>query len=273
MNSILVIISHPDDEVIWAGNILTFLQKQGWLIYIVCLSGNDPSTERFREFHKVCSELNWQGAIVGKSMQDAHASLGNWDDLVEKALSILKCPHPTLVLTHSPYGDEFNHPHHTWCYRNAFKWAKEKKYSFSFFSFIKLPIWHKNKLKNLRKLDDCILSEFSTCYSTLYSLLNRLPSTSNYKDLFKCPRYLIQVNFEFSTKKIAFKAYDSVGVFDHINNYSSFHLNTENIYFYEKNGAESILNIFKESENKNLWAGYEHILIRALRKLKKWLLK
>ena len=273
MKSILVIISHPDDEIIWAGNTLTFLQQQDWLVYIVCLSGNDPNTVRYREFHEICRKLHWQGVIVGKPMQLAHASLGHWAELVNQAFSILKWRKPTLVLTHAPYGDEYNHPHHTWCYQNTFQWAKKNKYSFSFFSFIKLPLLHNNKLKNLHKCYNVILSEFSYCYSSLYFLINRLPSVPNYNDLFRCPKYFLQINFETNTKKIDFEIYESVGVDKHINNYSSFHLNFENIYFFDVKGVQSMLTLFKESNNPNIFAGYEHIFIRVLRKIEKWLLR
>lgn len=273
MNSILVIISHPDDEIIWAGNMLILLQKLGWKVYVVCLSGNDPTSARFQEFNQVCYKLNLHGVIVGKPIKNAYTSLGNWSELIEQAFLALRWPSPSLVLSHSPYGDEFNHPHHVWCYQNAYKWSKQKKYPFSFFSFIKLPMVHKSKLKNLRKLNDCILSDFSSCHVGIYYFLNRLPSMPSYNNLFRCPKYYAQINFEHNTKKDIFEIYNSVGVFEHINNYSSFHLNTENIYFFDKKGAKLILNLFKEGKNKNLWAGFEHILIRLLRKIKKWQLK
>jgi len=106
--NIVVIVAHPDDEVLWCGGTILMNPKCNWFIACLC---REFDTDRAPKFRRSLKELNAQGEI------------GNLDDgvrqrrldrkAVEKAiLALLPSTEFDLIITHSPFGEYTKHLRH-----------------------------------------------------------------------------------------------------------------------------------------------------------------
>ena len=112
----LLIVAHPDDEVLWGG--FNLLLQPGW--FVVCAShANDPI--RSREFYKTMSFCNATKYIMydvkEKYTEDEDESDEMfYDTPFEKGLQELSKKPWKLVLTHNERG-EYGHEHHRTVHR------------------------------------------------------------------------------------------------------------------------------------------------------------
>lgn len=117
----LLVVAHPDDEVLWGG--LNLLLQPGW--FVVCASHvNDPV--RSREFYKTMSLANVTRYIMydvpDKYTDDpAKADKAFQGTSFEKGLSELSKHTWKLVLTHNQHG-EYGHEHHKTVHRMVKKY-------------------------------------------------------------------------------------------------------------------------------------------------------
>jgi LmbE family N-acetylglucosaminyl deacetylase len=105
---VLVVVAHPDDEVIWAGGTL-LKSKENKTIICLCRK-NDK--DRFPRFGKVCKLLKAKEYIF--DLDDAESGklkkISN-KDIIKKVLSVTKGKEYDYLYTHGKEG-EYGHPRH-----------------------------------------------------------------------------------------------------------------------------------------------------------------
>ncbi len=256
MKKLWVIVSHPDDEIIWAGNLLINLSRSGWKVYIICLSR--ATEDRNNQFYQVCKEAGFDAYLSQDLIPSVTQSIGDVTKKINEAKALFQCEGPDLILTHSPYGDEHNHPHHVDCFKQVYKWTKKRKIPLAFFSTIKLPLFHYPTQGNVHQENGYIIAEQGKTYLSPYYFLNSLRG---------CPRYYITFGFNQNEKKAFFSLYQSVNIQVHIEQYLALSLLQENIYFFCKKGVKLFGNATKSDRPQNILLGFEHLLIRIMRKI------
>jgi mannosyltransferase OCH1-like enzyme len=119
----LLIIAHPDDEVLWGG--MNLLLQPGW--FVICSTHlNDPI--RSREFFRTMSYCNVTRYIMF-DVKDQYTENPNVADklydgsLFDKFLKKLSSKPWNLVLTHNESG-EYGHEHHRKVHRLVKKYFK-----------------------------------------------------------------------------------------------------------------------------------------------------
>lgn len=122
----LLIVAHPDDEVLWGG--MNLLLQPGW--FVVCASHvNDPV--RSREFYKTMSFCNVTKYVMYDVKEEYTEDESESDrmfyaTLFEKGLRDLSSRPWKLVLTHNDRG-EYGHEHHRTVHRLVKKYFPSAK--------------------------------------------------------------------------------------------------------------------------------------------------
>lgn len=104
----LMIIAHPDDELIWGGG---HLIEDDYLV--VCITCGD-SKVRVKEFVKVMNKTKDKYIMLGYPDKN-NGERANWeeelDSLSNDIKEIISLKEWNLIITHNPEG-EYNHIHH-----------------------------------------------------------------------------------------------------------------------------------------------------------------
>ena len=108
IQSVAIIVAHPDDETLWAGG--TILSNPSWQCFIVCLC-RKSDTERANKFFEALKILKAEG-IMG-DLDDGPEQTPLEDEEVEQAiLRLLPPKHYDLIITHNPNGEYTRHYRH-----------------------------------------------------------------------------------------------------------------------------------------------------------------
>jgi LmbE family N-acetylglucosaminyl deacetylase len=104
----LMIVAHPDDETIFAGNeILTNSY------FIVCLTNGDNATRK-AEFEEMLKQTNNQGIILSYP-DKVNGERSSWhdhqEDIKNTVESYIEKENWNAIITHNPQG-EYGHIHH-----------------------------------------------------------------------------------------------------------------------------------------------------------------
>ncbi len=241
MYRLLFVVCHPDDEALWVGGLLHALSKFPFLeVNVICLSGRDPNSPREDEFNDAKKIAGYhQGVVLGGELRQANTPLPPVAKTLEEGLQKigLKIQDISLLITHSPYGDEHLHPHHVQTYNELFQWTCETKIPFSFFSCLPLPyLIYQPLLKNLKRFRKFHLLNFSKCRSMLWFfkfLINKLLNLYTPQ-----PRYYFLFNTDGHVKQKMINCYQSINIKEHLKGYGMSTNSCESLYIFDKSGLQ-----------------------------------
>ena len=103
----LVIVAHPDDELIWMGGFI--LKNREWDFDIITLCRkSDP--DRAHRFTKVCEAMNVKYCNMG-DLEDDNLIDVRKKDIIQNIKSLLKNKNYDYIFTHG-YNGEYGHKRH-----------------------------------------------------------------------------------------------------------------------------------------------------------------
>lgn len=251
---VLIIVAHPDDELIWFGNTIHHLFSSARCeTNIICLSGNDESFSRFSQFNKVINKIAHNFAIVGPSIKSVTQQL-SVQDLLHQGLDQIDASIDEfdLIITHSSYGDEHGHPHHKNISRFIRKLCLGKDIPYAFFSSLFIPGYlHKQIALETRASKNIILNNMFKVY---FNPLNSWFFLKNFiyrLNLFSI-KYAVELHFTENTKKFLLEIYKDIFL-ETVDGYSSINHSSELIYFNSKYGKDIFLDCidFKNLQQKS----------------------
>jgi len=104
----IVIVAHPDDEILWCGGTILMHPSLKWFVVSLC-RGNDK--ERAPKFQK-CLHLLQADGIMG-NLDDGPDQNPIEQELVQKTLlDLIPKKHFNLIITHNPTGEYTRHLRH-----------------------------------------------------------------------------------------------------------------------------------------------------------------
>lgn len=107
-HQVVLIIAHPDDEILWAGG--TLLMHPEWRTHIICLCRKNDS-DRSARFARVLKFLQATGEMGDLDDEPQQFPMSN--QLVSSMIADLLPYGPfNLVITHSPAGEYTRHLRH-----------------------------------------------------------------------------------------------------------------------------------------------------------------
>ena len=123
-----LIIAHPDDEIFWASYVSQNLKN----LKILCLTNKNNSL-RSKEFKKVCRVIKKDNEIF--SFPDS--GMDRWGSELNELINKLDINQDSIIVTHSPHGEEHFHPQHVQVYNAVFSNSKTGSKQ-AFFSDIRI---------------------------------------------------------------------------------------------------------------------------------------
>ena len=104
----LVVVAHPDDEVLWAGGTILMHPAVDWTILTLCRR-SDP--DRNPKFFRVVRELGAEGLMGDMDDGSEQRPLSDLE-IEETVLSLLPRLEFDLIISHSPLGEYTRHRRH-----------------------------------------------------------------------------------------------------------------------------------------------------------------
>jgi len=103
----LVIVAHPDDELIWMGGFI--LKNKDWTFDVISLCRKDDE-DRAPKFQRVCKELNVNYCKMS-DLEDEDLTNVRENQIVDRVLEMMKNDKYDYVFTHGLNG-EYGHKRH-----------------------------------------------------------------------------------------------------------------------------------------------------------------
>ena len=117
----LVIVAHPDDEMIWMGGYMIEWRKKGGDLEIICLCRANDSDRRPR-FLKVCEELGADCSI--SDLDDEKLGDIEINEVINRIKEMKKREKYDYIFTHGENG-EYGHKRHIDVHRAVDKMIKD----------------------------------------------------------------------------------------------------------------------------------------------------
>lgn len=190
--SALVIIAHPDDEIIWMGGTIMQNRNINWTIVSLC-RGDDE--DRAPKFKKVCKYLNARSIITNIEDDDIMTIKQSIPIISKMLIKHLPKEHFSYVFTHG-YSGEYGHLRHKGVYRSVKDLIRKKKISVSHFVTF---AYHPSNLNGILALP----AEVSTG-----NIHNNLPNK-----IFKEKQYIMNTIYGFNKKTPDYKSAGKVEAF------------------------------------------------------------
>jgi LmbE family N-acetylglucosaminyl deacetylase len=108
IKSVLIIVAHPDDEILWAGG--TILNNPTWDCFIMSLCRKDDA-DRAPKFYRVLKALNAKG-IMGNLDDEPEQTPLNNIDIQQVIKDLLPKTDFDLIITHNLMGEYTRHLRH-----------------------------------------------------------------------------------------------------------------------------------------------------------------
>jgi hypothetical protein len=246
---IVFVVCHPDDEALWVGGIIHSLsQFPAISVDVICLSGADAESPREQEFLQAKIHGGYHcGIVMGGRLRAATDPLPDTSKTVEIGLEKLglDASKVSLLITHSPYGDERMHPHHRQASKELHAWTIRQNIPFGYFTCLPLPTGCMQPLlTNMKRLGALHLLNLSRCkYSTVRKLFSHFLGKSHF-----FPKYYLQFLTDAAVKNAMLCCYPSTDLKLFENGYSMFTNNCESICLFGDRGLEAIQYAIEQME-------------------------
>ena len=112
----VVIVAHPDDEVIWCGGLIMKNPDWDWTILSLCRA-DDP--DRGPKFHKACKSLAVSGSISDLNDTEPLVPISPRREIGRRIIHHVGKVKWDLCLTHGPNG-EYGHQRHREIHKEVF---------------------------------------------------------------------------------------------------------------------------------------------------------
>tara|TARA_Y100001973_G_C5195762_1_gene334145 strand:+ start:357 stop:1115 length:759 start_codon:yes stop_codon:yes gene_type:complete len=224
------VVAHPDDESLWIGGILYFLNKIDFInVNVVCMTGakDDGRSKSFFKALDICGIEN--RVLLSDDLPTSWGPrLKNTQDNIDIALHKLGLEKKDveLMITHSPYGDEHQHPQHCQLYQDTAKYAHDNKIKFGFFSFYPIPFLSIHPAMNAARRQHG--THIINC-----GYVGRPESNDH-------PKFWTQFKINSNVKKRMLECYNTIDREEHQRGYFAWDSDVESLYVYDKGSIEML---------------------------------
>jgi hypothetical protein len=211
--------------------------------HVICLSGRDEASPRAEEFVAARRAAGYAGgAVLGFPLRDAHEALPDTRRTTEEGLSALglSVKDVSLLITHSPYGDEHGHPHHVQAYEELSQWAGARDTPFGYFSVVPLPfLRHRPVIRSLKRRGRTFhllnLARCTPAPAARARLLDR-----RLRQRLRAPRWYVQFLTDANAKAEMLACYSSIDLESHAAGYAAFTSSVESLYLFDDRGLAAL---------------------------------
>ena len=227
IKQVVFVTAHPDDESLWVGGTLNFLNKlKGVTPFVICMTGrNDP--ERFSEFRNAMRVANIKDWVVGDMdiPKNGTIPLNDIQGVFDRSLEELQLnPEDIdLLVTHPFYGDEHEHLQHKQLFNHFF----QLDFPFAFFSSMTIPLEMLSIMKDMKRL-----------YNT------HLINAAELKN-FIATHYL-QFKVDEDVKKRMLLQYNSINLEEHLQGYAAWDSYVEGLYFKDSKAFDCFMSFVEQ---------------------------
>ncbi len=246
MKNIVYTVEHPDDETLWVGGTISALnESEEYNVYVLCLWGLLEAPDEFREecFYKATANCKKSYIFTRGSHGDHPIEIG----LKNMGLAPADVD---LMITHPPYGDEHQHPHHKIVYHESKNWGSQHGVPVGSFSFFAMPFRYKQIAMHAKRLGQLhLLNLFKVERTTVNEEYNFFPN------------YYVQFLVDMQHKNEMLEKYHSIDFNKHKEGYYAWTSNCEGYYLTDA-GLE-VMNDLIESmptptNSENLYSKYHN---------------
>jgi LmbE family N-acetylglucosaminyl deacetylase len=211
--------------------------------YVICLSGADAASPRAAEFEAARRAAGYDsGVVLGFPLRDARAALPDTRATTEEGLAALglSAEDVSLLITHSPYGDEHGHPHHVQAYEELSQWAEARGTPFGYFSVVPLTfLRHRPVVRSLKRRGRTFhLLNLARCTPAAAASARFLDRRLRQK--LRPPRWYVQFLTEARAKAEMLACYPSIDLESHAAGYAAFTSSVESLYLFDDRGLAAL---------------------------------